>query len=99
MFLSLKKKIQKSKLYTSPYPYLAMNNFLPKKHLNSLNKILPSYDQLQGDGLLYQSSSGTKKSIFPNSKQFKNLKKKKKFNNLNLIFKKLEHILLKKFEK
>ena len=48
MFLSLKKKINKCKIRENPYPYLAMNNFLPKKNLNSLNKILPGYDELQG---------------------------------------------------
>ena len=77
MFLSIKNKIQNSKLNKIPYPYLAINNFLPKKYLNSLNEILPSYDELQGDDLLYQSTSRTKKTIFPNSKQFKNLNKKK----------------------
>ena len=67
MLLSIKNKIQNSKLSNTPYPYLAINNFLPKKYLNSLNKILPSYDELQGDNLLYQSTSKTKKTIFPNS--------------------------------
>jgi len=99
MFLGIKNKIQNSKLSKIPYPYLAINNFLPKKYLNSLNKILPSYDELQGDGLLYQSTSKTKKSIFPNSKQFKKLNKKKIFKDLNLLFKKLESTLIKKFEK
>jgi len=99
MFLGVKNKIQNSKLHKIPYPYLAINNFLPKKYLNSLNKILPSYDELQGDGLLYQSTSKTKKTIFPNSKQFKNLNKKKSFKDLNLLFKKLDSTLVKKFEK
>lgn len=99
MFLSLKKKINKCKIRENPYPYLAMNNFLPKKNLNSLNKILPGYDELQGEGLLYQSTSQTKKSIFPSSKKFKNLNKKKNFKELNLVFKKLQPILIKKFSK
>ena len=99
MFLSIKNKIQNSKLNKIPYPYLAINNFLPKKYLNSLNKILPSYDELQGEGLLFQSSSQTKKSIFPSSKQFKKLNKKKSFKELNLIFKRLQPILVKKFAK
>ena len=99
MFLGLKKKIQKSKVSSAPFPYLAMDNFLPKKNLKSLNKILPSYGELQGEGLLFQSSSQTKKSIFPSSKQFKKLNKKKSFKELNLIFKRLQPILVKKFAK
>lgn len=99
MLSQIKKKVQEGKLYTNPYPYLIINNFLPKTELKTLNEILPSYDKLQGKELLYQSTSKTKKSIFPSSKQFKNLNKKKSFKNLNLVFKKLQPTLLKKFEK
>ena len=76
MLSQIKKKVQEGKLYTNPYPYLIINNFLPKTELKTLNEILPSYDKLQGKELLYQSTSKTKKSIFPSSKQFKNLNKK-----------------------
>ena len=98
MLSSIKNKIQNSTLHKKPYPYLSINNFLPKKFLKNLNNILPNYDELHGDGLLYQSSSKTKKSIFPNSNQFKNLNKKKSFKSLNLLFKNLEKTLVKKFE-
>lgn len=95
----MQKKIIKAKLFLSPYPYFVINNFLPKIYLSDLNKILPSYKNLRGKDLLYQSTSKTKKSIFPNSKQFKILNKKKLFSDLNLAFKNLQPILIKKFEK
>jgi len=99
MLLQLQKKIENAKFFSKPYPYLVINNFLAKNYLMELNKILPSYDNLRGEDLLYQSSSKTKKSIFPSSKQFKILNKKEPFKNLNLAFKNLQTILIKKFKK
>ena len=47
-----------------------MDNFLPKKNLKSLNKILPSYDELQGKDY-FISTSQTKNLFFQVPKNLK----------------------------
>ena len=37
MLSQIKKKVKEGKLYTNPYPYLIINNFLPKSKLKPLN--------------------------------------------------------------
>ena len=94
-----KNKILKSKLYNEPFPYFVVNNLIPKPKLDKLNKVLPSFDEVSGKDILYQSTSKTKKTFLPSSKLFKQLKKKKIFKEVDLLFNKLKPLVVKKFEK
>ena len=99
MYISAKKKIQKTKVQENPFPFLFVKNLISKKDLNSLNRVLPNYDSILNDEVLYQSSSKTKKTILPNSKNYKKLNQNKEFKKINIIFNKLKPIIIKKFEK
>lgn len=90
-------KIKSSKLQIYPFPYIAIKNFIPKDKLSKLLDILPDYKEVEEENVYYQSNSKTKKTLLPNSKQYKKLKKKKIFNEINLTLKKLKPILIKKF--
>ena len=99
MFEQVKEKVEKGKIQLKPFPYLFLKNLINIKELRKLNKILPSYDDLNGKEILYQSDSKSKKTILPTSSTFKKLSKKKSFKSINLLFKNLQPIILKKFEK
>ena len=99
MYNTVKKKIISSRLYTSPFPFLFIRNLIETKDLKKLNEILPSFNNINEKDVLYQSSSKTKKTILPSSNDYKKLNNNKNFKNLNLLFKKLKPIILKKFEK
>ena len=99
MYISAKKKIQKTKVQENPFPFLFFKNLISKKDLNSLNRVLPNYDSILNDEVLYQSSSKTKKTILPKSKNYKKLNQNKEFKKINIIFNKLKPIIVKKFEK
>jgi hypothetical protein len=99
MLSYLKKQINNAKLHLEPYPYFVINNLLPEKKLKNLNKILPSFKDLDGREVLYQSSSRTKKTILPSSIIYKKLKKKKIFNEIDLLLKKIQFYVIKKFKK
>ena len=98
MFKHAVKQIEKSKLNTKPFPYFSVNNLLPAENLKNLNKALPGLKEVIGDDILFQSTSQTKKTMLPNSAIYKKLKKNKNFKNINLLFKKLKPIVLKKFD-
>ena len=97
MILEIKNKIKKSKLNLEPFPHIIIKNFLPKKILNKLNKILPDYDDIDERNVIFQSLSKTKKTVMPDSKVFKNLLKKKIFKEVNDNLKKIKPTILKKF--
>ena len=82
MYISAKKKIQKTKVQENPFPFLFVKNLISKKDLNSLNRVLPNYDSILNDEVLYQSSSKTKKTILPKSKNYKKLNQNKEFKKL-----------------
>lgn len=99
MLSTAKSRIIKSKIKTEPYPYIFVKNLLEKETLKKLNNILPKFSELKDNQVLYQSSSKTKKTLMPDSFVYKNLNKKKIFNNFNLLFKKLKPVILNKFKK
>ena len=67
MFNLAKKKIDQTKIQEKPFPFLFVKNLISKEDLNNLNKVLPNYDSILDDEVLYQSSSKTKKTILPKS--------------------------------
>ncbi len=91
-------QLRKSKLQVEPFPYFVIDNLIPKKNLDQLNKILPGFNEITEKKIYFQSSSGTKKTLLPNSKRYKILKRNKNFKDLNDLFKKLKPFVLKKFE-
>lgn len=99
MYNAAKKKILVSKVQSSPFPYLFIRNLIGAKELANLNRVLPNYDSILEENVLYQSSSKSKKTILPNSKNYKNLNRNKEFRKLNYIFKKLKPIIIRKFNK
>ena len=99
MFNTSKKNILNSKLNLKPYPYIFIRNLIDKKSLLKLNHILPSFEDLNSKEILYQSKSQTKKTIMPDSKIYKKLKKNKHFKEFDKLFIKLKPYILKKFRK
>tara|TARA_B100000795_G_scaffold242860_1_gene206384 strand:- start:1935 stop:2720 length:786 start_codon:yes stop_codon:yes gene_type:complete len=99
MFNLAKKKIDQTKIQEKPFPFLFVKNLISKEDLNNLNKVLPNYDSILDDEVLYQSSSKTKKTILPKSKNYKILNKNKEFKKINLTFQKLKPVIFDKFEK
>ena len=99
MMLELKKKILKSKIHTSPFPYMFIKNIFDKKYVDKLNTFLPSFENLTGKEIMYQSESKSKKTILPSSVTYKKLDKNRLFKNVNRSFKKLQPTILKKFNK
>lgn len=98
MFLEIKKKIEKSKIILKPFPHIIIKEFLPKTALDKLNQILPSYNDVNDNNVIFQSSSETKKTIMPDSDIFKGLLKEKIFKDVNDNLKKIKPIILKKFK-
>ena len=98
MILEIKKKITKSKIYLKPFPHIIIKNFLPKATLFKLNSVLPNYNDLDENNVIFQSLSKTKKTVMPDSKIFKDLLKKKIFKQVNDNLKKIKPIVLKKFK-
>ena len=99
MFKDAKKKIENSKIYLNPFPYLFLKNFLTQKDISKINKELPSFKEIDGADILYQSTSKTKKTLLPNSSIYKDLVKKKSFKKINFLFKKLQPVIINKFSK
>lgn len=98
MISEIKKKIIKSSINLEPFPHLVIKNFLDKKNLIALNKVLPSFNEVKSDEVIFQSTSETKKTVMPDSKLYKKLLKKKIFKKTNDNLKKLKPIILNKFE-
>ncbi len=92
------KQINKSKLYTKPFPYFVVKNLIPKKTLKKLNGILPCYENITEKKIYLQSTSGTKKTLLPQSITYKKLQKNKYFKELNILFKDLKPYILRKFD-
>ena len=63
MYNTAKKKILVSKVQSSPFPYLFIRNLIGAKELANLNRVLPNYDSILEENVLYQSSSKSKKTI------------------------------------
>ena len=99
MFNTSKKSILNSKLNLKPYPYIFIKNLLDKESLKKLNQILPSFEDLNSKEILYQSKSQTKKTIMPDSKIYKQLKKNKHFKEFDKLFVRLKPYIIKKFRK
>jgi hypothetical protein len=99
MFNYAKKKIIKSKVHNSPYPFIFVRNLIKKDDLKELNSYLPSFNSISGNDVLYQSKSKTKKTILPSSNNFKKLFKEKKLRETNTLFEKLKPIIIQKFSK
>ena len=98
MFKKVQKKIVKERLYTKPFPYMFIKNFFDNDFVKNLNKMLPSFEMINEKDVVYQSKSKSKKTILPNSKDYKKLQKNKSFNKINFIFKKLQPFIIKKFK-
>ena len=96
MFEYAKKKIIRTKIYNKPYPYIFIKNLIKKDDLQELNACLPGFNSISGKDVLYQSKSKTKKTILPSSVNFKNSFKNDKFREIDLLFKKLKPVIIKK---
>lgn len=98
MIKSARHKIKQAKIYTDPFPHIVIKNFLQKKKLAELNKILPDYKDVVSKNVIFQSSSETKKTIMPDSIIFKKLERNKIFKDVNETFKKIKPSIIKKFK-
>ena len=98
MFNQLRKKILKSHLYLEPFPYIFIKNIFDKKYVKKLNSHLPSYKELSGNDVMFQSESKSKKTILPSSIKYKKLLEAKEFRELNKSFKKLKLEIILKFQ-
>ena len=92
-------QIKNSKLHLKPFPYFVVKDLIPQKNLKKLNEILPTFREITEKKIYFQSSSGTKKTLLPNSERYKKLEKNKIFRNFNKLFKYLKPHIIKKFEK
>ena len=94
-----KKKINQSKLNVNPFPYFVVNNLIPKKELEKIRKILPSFNDIKEKDVYFQSVSQTKKTLLPSSSRYKKLNKNTNFKKLNSVFKSLKPQIVSKFKK
>lgn len=94
-----KNKIKKSKLNIEPFPYFVVNDLIPKKDLDKINKILPSFSEIIEKDIYFQSASQTKKTLLPSSRRYKILNKNKDFKKINSIFRNLKPAIISKFKK
>ena len=81
-----KKKIKQSKLYTEPFPFFVVNDLIPKKELDKINRILPSFNVITEKDIYFQSAS-TKKPYYLAPVDTKNLIKIKILIRLTLFSK------------
>ena len=99
MISQIRKKIINSKVKTNPFPYIFIRNIFDENYVDELNNFLPSYNNLNGKEIMFQSKSKSKKTILPSSRAYKQLSKKKEFRNLNRYFKDLKLEIIKKFNR
>jgi len=99
MIRQIRKKIINSKVNIKPFPYIFIRNIFDDNYVNELNNFLPSYNNLNGKEIMFQSKSKSKKTILPSSGTYKKLSQKKEFRNLNKYFKDLKFEIIKKFNK
>ena len=96
---NVKNKILKGKVNLHPFPYIFIKNIFDSNFVDKLNDFLPSFENLTGKEIMYQSKSKSKKTILPSSDTYKKLAKNKLFRMLNVHFKNLKPIIIKKFKK
>ena len=77
MISQIRKKIINSKVKTNPFPYIFIRNIFDNSYVDELNNFLPSYKNLNGKEIMFQSKSKSKKTILPSSRAYKQLSKKK----------------------
>jgi|TARA_Y200000002_G_C22628613_1_gene641404 hypothetical protein len=94
-----KNKIKKSKLNIEPFPYFVVKDLIPKKDLDKINRILPSFSEIIEKDIYFQSASQTKKTLLPSSSRYKILNKNKNFKKINSIFRNLKPAIISKFKK
>ena len=82
-----------------PFPYIFIKNIFDEKYVDKLNSFLPSYKNLKGKEILFQSKSKSKKTILPSSAIYKKLSKNEQFKILNKSFKYLKPIIVEKFKR
>ena len=99
MINQIRKKISESKVNLEPFPYIFIKNIFSDSYVNKLNKSLPSYNNLNGEEIMFQSKSRSKKTILPSSSVYKNLSKNREFSDLNKYFKSLKLEIIKKFNR
>lgn len=99
MLKTIINKINKSKLYSKPFPFFIINNLLNEKDLKKLNKVLPNFEEIKEQDIYFQSKSGTKKTLLQSSIRYKKLTKNNSFNKVNVLFRKLKPFIIKKFKK
>lgn len=98
MFNQIRHKIFTSKVNLKPFPYIFIKNVFDKEYVQKLNNSLPSYKDLVGNDVMFQSKSQSKKTILPSSAKYKKLSKIKEFRELNKNFKKLKIQIISKFK-
>ena len=97
MFNQIQLKILRSKVKLKPFPYIFIKNIFDKKYVKKLNNSLPSYKELVGNDIMFQSKSHSKKTLLPSSSKYKKLLKNKEFKILNKNFEKLKIQIVSKF--
>ena len=60
MFKIAKQKIENTKIQQDPFPFLFVRNLISNKDLKRLNKVLPNYDAIVNDEILYQVNQNLK---------------------------------------
>ena len=101
MFNTVKQIILKTKVVNEPYPHIIVKNFFPQKIYNDLIKTLPDFNSLDdpsGKELLIQSKHVTKKTLMPDTKIFKELKKNNIFKSCDDVLKKIQPYIVQKFK-
>ena len=71
MFNQIQLKILRSKVKLKPFPYIFIKNIFDKKYVKKLNNSLPSYKELVGNDIMFQSKSHSKKTLLPSSSKYK----------------------------
>ena len=83
-----------------PFPYIFIKNIFDEKYVDKLNSFLPSYKNLKGKEILFQSKSKIKKKkLYCQVQLYKKLSKNEQFKILNKSFKYLKPIIVEKFKK
>ena len=80
---NVKNKILKGKVNLHPFPYIFIKNIFDSNFVDKLNDFLPSFENLTGKEIMYQSKSKSKKTILPSSDTYKKLAKNKLFRMIH----------------
>lgn len=98
MLNQLRYKILSSEVKLKPFPYIFIKDIFEKNYVQKLNNSLPSYKDLIGNDVMFQSKSQSKKTILPSSPKYKKLSKIKEFRELNKNFENLKIQIISKFK-